>query len=425
MKQEIKRTYTIIDGFYASAVSAMIYEPLHPGSKNHIGIVLQHSDDNYFEFPPAIELASRGYTVIVSYFPDNTIPLDEKLVHLGKVVTYLKKYPGIDKVILLGHSGGATLMSAYQAVAEKGNQIFQDKDKIIALDPIDSLPAANGIMFLDANFGNGVMTLLSLDPAVKDESNGRERDPQLDMFNPDNGYDPAGSHFSEEFVDRYVKAQGNRMNQLICYARERVKALEEGTGAFKDDEPMVIPGGSQIAPYNKIFPQCPDRYFSHTARAWTLLKADGTSPVQIVPCLRTVRSGMEKTESMRECALVTTVKTFLKSSAVRTFSDFHYDASGIYGIDWDSSYCTGPANVAYISMPMLIMGMTGSYEYIAAEQIYDRAISCKNKTVAFVEGAGHNFTPAEDAESFPGEFGDTLDRCFTFVDEWLMKNYNH
>lgn len=423
MKQEIKRTYAIVDGFYSTAVPVMLYEPLHPGKKQQIGIVLQHSDDNYFEFPPAMELASRGYTVIVSYFPDHTIPLDEKLVHLGKVVKYLKTYPGIKKVMLLGHSGGATLMSAYQAVAENGNAIFQDENRIISFDAIVPLEPADAVMFLDANFGNGVMTLLSLDPAVEDETMGVRRNPELDMFREANGYHSNGCDYSDEFVDRFVKAQGRRMNHLIDYARERVEKLDQGKGTFKDDEPFIIPGGAQIAPFNKIFPQCPDKYFTHTKEEWTLLKADGSRPVQIVPCLRKAREGLQKTEFLRESGLSTTVRTFLKSSAIKTLNDFHYDESGIYGIDWDSCYCTAPSNVPYISVPLLIMGMTGSYEYIAAEQIYKRAVKSTDKTMAFVEGAGHNFTPATDAESYPGAFGDTMDRCFQFVDEWINSKF--
>lgn len=92
-------------------------------------------------------------------------------------------------------------------------------------------------------------------------------------------------------------------------------------------------------------------------------------------------------------------------------------------MDWDSSYCTGPGNAKYISVPMLLMGMTGSYEYIAAEQIYERAVAAGDKTLVFVEGAGHNFTPEGEAEKYPGEFGDTAARCFDFVDEWLTERF--
>lgn len=401
----------------------MIYEPRVPGGKNHIGIVLQHSDDNYFEFLPALELAARGYTVAVSYFPDPAISLDRKLVHVGRVVDYLGRYPAVDRVVLLGHSGGATLMSAYQAVAEKGCSIFQGPEKIIEMEDPGELPKADAVMFLDANLGNGVMTLLSLDPAVVSEGEGVNRNPELDLYSPANGFDEKGCRHSDEFINKYVKAQGERMNALIRYARERVKAVSDGEGNFLDDEPMIIPGGSQIKPYNKLFPLYPERFFAHTKKKWLLLRADGSREETIVPCLRTVFMGEDKTDCYLAATLTTTVKTFLSSAAVRVDENFGYDESGIYGVDWDSSYCTGPGNAKHISVPMLLMGMTGSYEYIAAEQIYERAGEADDKTLVFVEGAGHNFTPASEAEKYPAEFGDTAAHCFDYVDEWLTERF--
>lgn len=66
------------------------------------------------------------------------------------------------------------------------------------------------------------------------------------------------------------------------------------------------------------------------------------------------------------------------------------------------------------------LGMTGSYEFLAAEQIYEN-IKSENKTMAFVEGASHNFVPQEDAENYPGQFGDTVKICFDYVANWLCQ----
>ena len=84
-----------------------------------------------------------------------------------QIVKYAREYPGVEKVVLFGHSGGATLMSGYQAIAEKGNGFFRQGRQIIGLDEMEEFITADGVMLIDANFGNGVMTLLPLDPAVK------------------------------------------------------------------------------------------------------------------------------------------------------------------------------------------------------------------------------------------------------------------
>ena len=64
------------------------------------------------------------------------------------------------------------------------------------------------------------------------------------------------------------------------------------------------------------------------------------------------------------------------------------------------------------------MGMTAGWEFLASETIYDMAAS-KDKTIAFVEGATHKFTPAHHLEKFPGEFGDTMKTIHDYLDEWL------
>ena len=61
------------------------------------------------------------------------------------------------KIVLMGHSGGGTLMSAYQAVAENGPQLFQGPEKIFPYPNNEELPPAGGIVLLDSNWGNAVI----------------------------------------------------------------------------------------------------------------------------------------------------------------------------------------------------------------------------------------------------------------------------
>ena len=410
-------------GDFPAIVPCMIYEPLHPDERSKVGIVLCHSDDDYIEFIPAMELAKRGFRVAATHVTKWTNPLDVKIQEVAKVVAYLKTYPGVEKVLLLGHSGGATLMSAYQSIAENGPSVFQDEHRIIKVDDIQGLTVADGVMLLDSNFGNGVMSLVSLDPAITDENSGLIRDPELDLCNPANGYSEEGCQYSDAFIRRFLKAQAERMDRLIDFCQERIAAIEQGKGRFLDDEPLDIPGATQFGPNNKIFPQMP-RFFSHTLEPQDLIHSDGSVTHGIVPCLRKARPAANSAPVFGFGCLTTTVKTFLKSSAVRVDPEsYSYDESQIYGIDWDSSYCVTVGNVAHISAPMLLLGMTGSYEYIASEHIYRRATRCTDKTLAFVEGASHNFVTAPEAESFPGELGDSAASCFDYVAEWISRKF--
>lgn len=414
----IKSTYIAL-GEGLQKIQCMLYEPVEHVEKERIGVLLEHSDEDYLTFLPGAELAKRGYRVLCSNVKNSGDPLDEKLLDVKSALEYLRQLSGIQKVILLGHSGGATLMSAYQNVAENGVQTFQGPEKIIKCSDIGKLPAADGVMLLDSNWGNGAMTLFSLDPAVTNEDNGQILDPELDIFDPANGYSPEGSTYTDEFIRKFLKAQGERNNRLIDIALKRLHAIEIGKGKYADDEPYIIPGGVQIAPNNKLFPQ-DIRLMSHTKNAWPLLHADGSITTQIIPCVRKPKAGKPLTNSFRACAIKTTIRTYLSSSAVRTTEDYGYNEDSVQGIDWTSSYCCTPGNIMGVSVPLLVMGMTGSYEYLASETIYHKAKSA-DKTLAFVEGASHNFITATECENHPGQFGDTAKTLFDFVGSWLEK----
>ncbi len=121
---------------------------------------------------------------------------------------------------------------------------------------------------------------------------------------------------------------------------------------------------------------------------------------------------------MNMAAVQTTVRGFLSERAVYAKSDYYFYADGVEGVNWDNVYCSAVPNVRKIHVPLLCMGMTGGYEFLASEVIYDNAAS-EDKYIAFVEGAAHNFDPERGVEKYPGQFGDTEKLVFDFVDGWL------
>jgi hypothetical protein len=401
-------------------VQSVLYEPVEPDEKSQIAVILMHSDIDSLVAPGSIELAKRGYRALGASVSNRDDPLDEKLLDVKVAIEYLRQYPGVKKVITLGHSGGATLMSAYQNAAENGVQAFQGAEKLIKCSDLGELPPADGVMLLDSNYGNGAMTLLSLDPAVLSEDSGKGLDPELDLFDPANGYNPKGSTYRDEFIRKYQKAQGERNNRLIDAALERLHAIEGGKGKYADDEPFIIPGGAQNSYNNKLFPQ-DIRLLSRTQKAWPLLHADGSISTQIIPCVRRPKNNKSFSDSYRMGSIKSTVRTYLNSSAVRTTENFGYNEDSLCGIDWLSSYSCTPGNMMGVSGPLLVMGMTGGYEFLAAEIIFEITAKIKDKTIAFVEGATHGFDTAKDSEEYPGQFGDTMKTLFDHVDKWLSE----
>jgi hypothetical protein len=424
----MKEQYYPIKYSYASlekpgtwhGVQSLLFEPVEPEEKGQIAIIVMHSDGDHLAPPAAAELAKRGYRALGAAVSDRDNPLDEKLLDVKACSDYLRQIPGVEKVITLGHSGGATLMSAYQNAAENGVQAFQGPEKLIKCSDLGELPPADGVMLLDSNYGNGVMTLLSLDPAVTKEDSGEGLDPELDLFKPANGYDPQGSTYSDEFIRKYQKAQGERNNRLIEAALERLRAIESGKGKYADDEPFIVPGGAQNAFNNKLFPQ-DIRLLSRTRKAWPLLHPDGSMTTQVIPCVRRAKNDKPFTALYRAGAIKSTVRTYLNSSAVRTTADFGYNEDSMYGVEWLSSYSCTPGNMQDVSAPTLLMGMTGGYEFLAAEIIHENTPKIADKTIAFVEGASHGFFPARESEVYPGQFGDTIKTMFDYVDRWLSQ----
>ena len=100
--------------------------------------------------------------------------------------------------------------------------------------------------------------------------------------------------------------------------------------------------------------------------------------------------------------------------------DFRFDADSIHGVDWSSSYALPAGSVRTVTVPLLTLGMTGHWEYLAAEIIYENARSA-DKSIAFVEGATHVFTTCTPCEKTPGQFGDTLKTTYDAVDRWLSQ----
>jgi len=401
--------------------AGVIYKPVNPDERARTAVLVMHSDGDYYGFIPCPELAKRGFLVMGANVSLSKSPMDMKIQDVGGYVDYLKGLPGIERVIILGHSGGATLMSCYQAVAENGAAVFQDDGRIYKMPDIKPLTPADGVMLLDTNWGNGVMSILSVDPMITDEHSTRNMNPEYDLFDPANGYAPQGAHYSKDFVRKYNKAQEERFDRIRDRALERLAAIEAGKGDYADDEPFIVPGGTQLGPCNRLFPQ-DIRYLNHTREEYPLIHADGSITTEVVYTRRRPRFDHSLTRELRWGTEITTVRTYLSASTVRSHG-YQMTETEVAGIDWDSSYCCTPGNVKHITVPLLIMGMTGGYEFLASEITYKNAVRSADKTIAFVEGASHNFRPETAGESFPGEFGDTVANCFDFVTKWIIEKF--
>jgi len=394
----------------------LLYEPVNPGPKARIAIVYSFPGDNNFDAPPGRELANRGYRVLMV----NHHGVDESPEVYGPSISrgiqYLRGLPGVQRVVIIGHSGGGHLMTFYQNVAEHGAAACQGPQKVYPCQGtrLQGLARPDGIILLDAALG-APHRMSSLDPAMNDKD--RKRDPALDMFLPANGYDVAAKRakYSADFAKRFYAAQAARNARIVDRALERLHAIEQGSAQFTDDEPFVVAGMSDTPAGARLYQ--PDLAFAaHTKRPHTLLKADGSQPEVIVASVRPP-TGMQFAAALGTLNVMSdnsTVKRFLANDAIRTGPNFAFTADDIVGIDWESSMNSAPGNADGITVPALVMVMSCHYLVVPGEIIFDHLAS-KDKTFAAVEGAVHGFTPCRP------EYGDTVKRLFDYVDGWLSK----
>jgi pimeloyl-ACP methyl ester carboxylesterase len=432
---EIKSSFVRI----APRVPGILYSPAAAGPRSRVAVVVMHDNADFLDHPATTNLARRGYTVVAAnarYSPDpddRNIDWDSALTDLGLVVRYAHGLAGIQKVILLGHSSGAPLAAAYQNIAENGVKVCQGPEKIVPCPPsLAGIERADGLILLDPIFGLGANVVASVDPSLEDNS--------LDMYAPANGFSPAGAHYSNDFRTRFLKAQAARNAALIDSALVRRKALAEGVSRFSDDEPFLVRGATRTP---KLWR--PDvALLSHTKGSYLLLRGAGGRDPRIIWSVRTpsgltaavpdrsdresgtgavARASSERPQPLLiGGSLDSTVKRFLTTFASRTTPDYNITEDTIEGIDWKSSYNSTPGNIDGVTVPLLVMGMTGHYWLVSAEIAYQHAAS-KDKSIAFVEGATHGFTPCQPCERTPGEFGDTMNRTFDYVAEWIAPRY--
>jgi pimeloyl-ACP methyl ester carboxylesterase len=394
----------------------LLYEPVNPGPKARVALVLSFPGNNNFNSPPGRELANRGYRILmVSYHGAEESP-EVYAPSISRGIEYVRSLPGVQRVVIIGHSGGGHLMSFYANVAEHGAAGCQGANKIYPCQGtrLNGLARPDGVVLLDPALGSP-HRMSSIDPAANDDNT--RRDAALDMFVAANGYDPVShrAHYSAEFARRFYAAQAARNAALIQKALDRLQALERGGAQYTDDEPFVVRGMSGSPAGARLYQ--PDLAFAaHTRQPHLLLKADGSQVETVINSVRppTGAQFAAALGSLNVMSDNTTVRRFLANDAVLTTADFAFTADDIVGVDWTSSNNATPGNATGISVPALVLVMSCHYLIVPGEIIFDHLAS-KDKTLAAVEGAVHEFTPCGP------QYGDTVKRTFDYVDSWLSK----
>nr|VTO95387.1 Alpha/beta hydrolase family protein [Mycobacterium riyadhense] len=204
------------------------------GRKPKVAMIATHYQIDFAEHYLADYMAIRG----VGFLGWNTrfrgfessFLLDHALVDIGVGVRWLREVQGVETIVLLGNSGGGSLMAAYQSQAVDPNVTPLEGMRPAA--GVTELLAADGYVATAAHPGRPDVLTAWMDAAVVDENDPLATDPDLDLFNETNG-----PPYSSEFVGRYRAAQVTRNHAITDWAVGELKRIR---AAGFSDRPFSV-----------------------------------------------------------------------------------------------------------------------------------------------------------------------------------------
>jgi hypothetical protein len=216
-------------GYGLSPCRGVYHRPA--GRTPRVAFVAAHYNLDFGEHYLGPHLARRGFGFLgwntrycgrEAYFL-----IDRAIVDIGVAVRWLRAH-GVEVVVILGNSGGGSLMAAYQA--QTAAPVIRAPYGMELAEGLDDLPGAQLYVSVAAHPGRPEVLTNWMDPAVVDERDPLRTDPELDMYDPSNG-----PPFSPEFVVRYREAQRARNHRITAWAKdelERVLAAGYSDGVF-------------------------------------------------------------------------------------------------------------------------------------------------------------------------------------------------
>ncbi|HET7737938.1 MAG TPA: hypothetical protein VFK32_05125 [Tepidiformaceae bacterium] len=241
---EVRREIMYLEASDSALSFGVLYRPAGREAKTVAYVVHPRAEFSRHYLAPG--LTERGIAVFAHntrYVNNDTDMVHERiLLDIAAGMRGLRER-GFERVVLVGNSGGGSLMGMYQAEAEAAAETrLRDT---AGGEPLDLgkevMPAGDLFIVLAAHPGQGRYMLQAIDPAVVDEANPLVSDRAWDMYNPANGYRPfpEASAYAPEWVAEYRARQRERVGRLDVVAREYVAEqthFRKVLGVETDDE---------------------------------------------------------------------------------------------------------------------------------------------------------------------------------------------
>lgn len=311
------------------------------GQRPKVAFIATHYNVDFSEHYIAPYIASRGFGFLgwnTRYrgFEDQFL-LEHAVLDMGVGMRWLREVAGVETIVVMGNSGGGSLMAAYQAEATKPT--LQSLLTGKGLEALETLPKGDLYISLNAHQGRPEVLTDWMDASVVDENDPVATDPELDPFNPDNG-----PPYSAAFIEKYRAAQRARNQRITDWAKVELKRLNDAG--------------------------IPDRLFP-LFRCWGDLRMmDGTIDPSERPTPMCYRGHPKIANRSPSIGRANNLKTWLSMWSLET------------------SNCRGGEQLAKIQTPALVvhgLGDTGVFPSDAHKIL--NSLSVKDKTLELISGA--------------------------------------
>ena len=205
-------------------VRGVVWTPPVGAPAKQTAVILSHPRGDFSVHYACPLLAAAGYTVFgfgTRYMNNDTDCLHEACITDVRTAHDEMIRRGAEAVVLLGNSGGGSLMA--MANAELG--------------------IGDGWIGMAAHPGEGVFMLQVIDPSVADEHDPFSTVPELDMYHPDNGWRPwpEPCAYDPVWVERYRQAQRDRVARIDAIAKASLADSLAVVPDLKTTDPLADP----------------------------------------------------------------------------------------------------------------------------------------------------------------------------------------
>lgn len=269
------------------------------GQRPKTAVIATHYNVDFSEHYIAPYFAERGFGFLgwnTRYRgAEDQFILEHALIDISVGMRWLREEAGVERIVILGNSGGGSLMGAYQGEAIQPTLAAGASGA--AQEALARLPKADLYISLNAHQGRPEVLTDWMDASVTDETDPLSTDPSLDPFNPDNG-----PPYSDAFIARYRAAQRARNQRITDWVKaelarlnaagtpDRIFPLFRCWGDLRFVDPAIDPSERKpnrcYAGKPELANRSPSIGRANTLRTWLSMWSLETSRCQGEPHLR-------------------------------------------------------------------------------------------------------------------------------------------